>query len=1415
MASINLVYTQLSAQQALLQAQANQSAFVTPPQRSLSTHTTQQINAWNLRPEKGPVPNIRKPSAHDTRDTYGETESNYVQNPQRRPIQSHLGARNMNTEWDDGEDDPTYKGESTVFSRLHPEHESYKPAKRVGDNPKAEHDYTLSYRPYDMAKNSKFIKEIATAAIDKTKLPHNVGKYNGLTDPDDHLQVFNGAGATGGWNLPTWCHLFAQTFVGAARIWFDSLPAGRIKSWIDFREKFLAHFSQQRRNTRDPADCLNIWRKDHESVEDFITRYNKECLEIGDVGEKMMHVHFMRAVKCDDLIKRVKGRDGGPKDWETFIEAAKTIAQTDKQLTGDDHRQRGYNHNDRHNKKGRSQPWKASGHRERSPAREDARHTINHIAHRKEEQCFNQFDQVDKTRLEPVDYPLTGFYNEAVFPFGQISFPVLLSDGRNSRTEEVTFMVLPAHSRHDILLGRESQGDFSMICSGPHSAVGFPTETGVAIIYASKEVLATDEVRLAKASKPAPRTEAEKWVLNSAYLEQTVTLGPAMSDLTRATLKKLLFQNMDVFAWTPADMVGVPWNIAEHRLNVSEEAKPVVHAKRHLGDIKHDAMKEQVMELLNVGIIREVRYQTWVASPVMVQKPNGSWRMCVDYKDLNKACPRDCYALPDIDEKIDSLATFRWKCFLDCYKGYYQVQMAIQDEDKTAFRTPTGLYCYTKMPFGLKNAGATYQRLMNETFKDAIGNYIEVYMDELVIMSKEESLMLVNIQKTFDTLRGVSIKLNPAKCSFGMEEGKFLGFIVTKDGFKVNPEKVQAIERMPSPSTMKEMQKLAGRLAALNRFLANHAAKSFPFIKTLRNCMKKSQFQCTPEAESAFREMKDCLIKLSTLTAPIKGEPLVLYLSASDRAVGAVLLVDRQGVQTPVYYVSRTLTDPETRYAIMEKLVLALIRASRRLRMYFANHVIHVLTNYNISNIFTRPQISGRLAKWAIELGGHNVVFRPRPAIKGQVLADFMTEVPDDKDRECKAMEKAEKQQVEEPWLLYTDGASNEDGADAGLRLVSPDNHEFTYAIRLDFKSTNNEAEYEAFLAGLRLAIKMGVKHIEALVDSMLVAGQINGQYEAKGDLMALYLNQAKTLLQTFYSYKVHHINRSENKPADTLSKLASTSFQHLAKDVRIEVLSNPSVPLREVSVIQVGTMSWMTPIITYLRSGILPENKAEARKIQYKAEHYQMADGILYRKSYLGPLLRCVDPEDANYLIREIHEGICGIHAGPRMVVAKVMNVGYYWPGMHLDAWGIDMVGPFPEAPGAVKFIIVAVDGFTKWVEAKALASTTSTVVKRFIWEQIICRFGLPLKIFTDNGTNFAADDLQQWFRELHIEHTFSSVAHPQGNGQVEAVNKSIVDGIKARLGEKKRGWVDELPSILWAHITMPKTSNGETPFS
>ncbi|XP_076926313.1 uncharacterized protein LOC143589438 [Bidens hawaiensis] len=361
-------------------------------------------------------------------------------------------------------------------------------------------------------------------------------------------------------------------------------------------------------------------------------------------------------------------------------------------------------------------------------------------------------------------------------------------------------------------------------------------------------------------------------------------------------------------------------------------------------------------------------------------------------------------------------------------------------------------------------------------------------------------------------------------------------------------------------------------------------------------------------------------MELPTLTALEEGEPLTLYLSASDIAVGAVLLTDRKTVQTPIYYISKTLADAETWYSILEKLVLALVYAARRLKRYFQGHPIHVLTDYKLKSVLAKPELSVRLAKWAIELGEHSIEHKPRPAIKGQVLVDFVTEVPTEKIQECLYEQQPPTPTDEsQKWTLFTDGASSGEGSGACLKLINLDGQEFTYAIKLNFKSTNNEAEYEAFLAGLRIAKKLGVKFLEARVDSMLITGQVLETYEAKNDVMASYLSQAKDLMQQFTSCKVVHIKGSENRPADALSKLASTSFEHMGRDMRIEVLDNPIRP--------------STPGHGHPNGN------------------------------------RCVDAEDANYVIREIHEGICGLHAALRMVVAKIVNAGYYWPGMHADA--------------------------------------------------------------------------------------------------------------------------------------------------
>nr|GFC29453.1 reverse transcriptase domain-containing protein [Tanacetum cinerariifolium] len=185
--------------------------------------------------------------------------------------------------------------------------------------------------------------------------------------------------------------------------------------------------------------------------------------------------------------------------------------------------------------------------------------------------------------------------------------------------------------------------------------------------------------------------------------------------------------------------------------------------KRGQAPERTKAIQAEVEKLVEAGIMKEVYYHDWLSNPVMVKKHDGSWRMCVDFTDLNKACPQDCYPLPEIDWKVESLCGYPFKCFLDAYKGYHQIQMAAAGEEKTAFHIGQGVYCYTKMPFGLKNAGATYQRLMDKAFENQMGRNIEVYVDDLVIKSHTETEMVRDISETFQTLRKINMKLNPKK----------------------------------------------------------------------------------------------------------------------------------------------------------------------------------------------------------------------------------------------------------------------------------------------------------------------------------------------------------------------------------------------------------------------------------------------------------------------------------------------------------------------------------------------------------------------------------------------------------------------------------------------------------------------------
>ncbi|GFS34945.1 hypothetical protein Acr_00g0036910 [Actinidia rufa] len=1209
-------------------------------------------------------------------------------------------------------------------------------------------------------------------STERFKLPAQFGVYEGKTDPVDHLDSYKSLMSLQGCSDEVMYKAFSATLKGPSRSWFRKLLPGTIDSFGDLSRLFVANFMSCRNRQKNASHLFTIHQKETESLKDFVKRFNQAILEVEDPSDKVIIMAMMEALRLgplfDSLSKNVPEILSALQSKADKYIAAEELAEAKRRRREkDDHKRKeldtrriDYREETRYKRPDRD-PKCSNDRRPRTPPRRPEGYLRKYVVTRPPPNSPERRYGDNRPTAGDIQMIHGGFgsggcstssrkkhartalrlaeeeiYNLSSSSFGDQT-PITFSNddlrGLHLSHDDalVVSAVIANFNVQRILIDNESSTDILFISAFERMKIGLdklhPFHTPlIGFGGNTTHPLGWINLPITLETEPQQTTVWQDFIVVDCPSPYNAILGRPTLGGIKAIISTY---HLKVKFPTPTGIGKIKGDQKVARqcfifaMKVETSSNPSTqYQSQNIGD--------------DIGVLRDEVEQLTLADH----------RKTDNTKPLEEVVPISIHPdYPDrhimigtelTDELRSTLINFLEKNsdIFAWSHGYHQIKIYPLDIEKTSFITKRGLYCYKVMPFGLKNAAATYQRLVNRMFKEQIGKTMEVYIDDMLVKSLRSSDHIAHLEETFSILRRHRMMLNPSKCIFGVSSGKFLGFLVTKQGIEVNPDQIQALIAMNSPRNVREVQQLTGRVAALNRFL------------------------------------KEYLGSPPLLTVPTPGEDLYVYLSISPTAVSVVLIREEDQVQKPIYYVSKVLMGAEARYPRIKKLAYALMITARKLRHYFQAHPIIVLTDQPL---------------------------KPRMAIKAQALADFIVESTHEGTPHPETVH-SEKEISEEPtpekdlahWTLFVDGSYNQHGC----------------------------AEYEALLAGLRIVVELGAQSLKIFSDSQLVVNQVQGDYLAQDARMMAYLGEVKAASAKIKDFKIHQIPREDNKKADALANLTSTFESISDRYIPSEFLASPSIGVANQILQTEESPTWMDEIIAYLQGGILPTDKLQARRLQYRSARFCLFKGRLYKRSFSGQLLKCLRPEKAEYVLKEIHEGICGNHSGARSLARKTIRQGYFWPTIERDAatyirrcdkcqrfapisrlphtemvpisspwpfaqWGIDILGPLPRAPLQRKFLIVAIDYFTKWIEAQLLAKITEKNTQDFVWKHLVCRFGIPKVIISDNARQFDNDKFKN---------------------------------LKARLERSKSEWAVDLPSILWAyHTTSRRIPTGETPYS
>jgi ribonuclease HI len=766
----------------------------------------------------------------------------------------------------------------------------------------------------------------------------------------------------------------------------------------------------------------------------------------------------------------------------------------------------------------------------------------------------------------------------------------------------------------------------------------------------------------------------------------------------------------DVFAWKYSDLKTYDPDIIQHKIPLEKDTIPFKQKLRPISPLLLPVIEREIKKLLDAKIIVPLRYSKWIANLVIVRKKNGEVRLCVDFRNLNKCSKKDNYPLPKMEHLLQRISGAKVMSFLDGFSGYNQVVVHPDDQEKTAFTTPWGTFMYSKMPFGLMNVGATFQRAMDIAFVGEKDKFVLIYLDDITVYSSNHEEHLKHLKRVFLKCRQFGISLNPKKSQFALRKGKLLGHIVSAEGVMIDPARVEAIQKLSLPRSKKDIQSLLGKINFVRRFVPNFAE----LVKHITCMLKKgAEVKWTDSAKNSFQDIKKAIIESPILISPDYSKTFYIFSFASYDTVAAVLLQkDEEDFDHPVAFFSRTLRDAELRYDPIDKQAYALIKALKAFRIYILHSkVIAYVPSSSVKDVLTQPDIDGKRARWIAKMIEFNIEVKPTKLVKGQGLA----------------------------------------------KLLAEENRKLLDINFIAEISENSQADLAA----------------DGQHDSQQVAGHLS-------------------------------------------------------------------------------TCEWYAGIIHFLQKLEVPPELSltQARALKLRAIKFCIYNNLLYWRDPAGLLLRCLDKEEAVEVTYQFHSADCGGHHYWKTTAHKILRAGYYWPFLFADVcsfvkscdkcqrftgkqqlkslplrpivvngpfqqWGLDFIGEInPASSGQHKWILVATDYFTKWIEAVPTRNATHQVVIKFLYENILSRFGCPKRLVADNAAVFKSEALMDMCESMGIQLVHSTPYYPQGNGLAESSNKSLIKIIRKLLEENKKSWDSKLKFSLWADRVTTKKSIGTSPF-